>query len=348
MVRRACVSSGEPQRLMDRLRWHIQQALQHEGVCACAVLVLHPLAQSATEGRHAVCLDPVVERVRALIRTGDVVEVDASEGIGIVLRDADSERARAVFMRLRDALCSAIPPRTPDEVAVAVACGYAASPSCSGDNTTVEGVGTATLAHIDAGTTSSSPEAVPTAMLDAARQPRTILMLTQPVVTRSSRPARYSRHGAGVEGEAALARRGSHPSLPEQIGVPEGNVSSADEVAAQQRPLQRGHLRLVASQHMTLPEIEAMRSLARAMRVPFVRMPAHLPRSCRSVVHPTIACELRAVPIGRTHGTLTMAMHDPTDTDALQRLRALTGLNIFPVLAAPDEIDRALRQIMER
>ncbi|MGZ3636351.1 MAG: GspE/PulE/PilB domain-containing protein [Ktedonobacterales bacterium] len=340
------MSSGEPQRLMDRLRWHIQQALHHEGVCA--LLVLHPLAQSATEGPHAACFDPVVERIRELIRKRDVVEVDAADGIGIVLRDADSEGARAVFMRLRDALCSPIPPRAPDEVAVTVAFGYVASSSCLGGNTTVEGVGMAAQARVDAGTTISSPEMVSTAMLDAARQPQTILTLTLPVVARSSRHARYAHRGRSVERETALARRGLHPSLPEQVAVPAGTVSGADEVGAQQRPPQRGHLRLIASQHVTSPEIEAMRSLARAMKVPFVRMPASLPHSCRSVVHPTIACELRAVPIGRTRSTLTMAMHHPTDTDALQRLRASTGLSIFPVLAAPDEIDRALRQIMER
>ncbi|HEX8034296.1 MAG TPA: hypothetical protein VF510_10635 [Ktedonobacterales bacterium] len=346
MVRRACVSSGEPQRLMDRLRWHIQQALHHEGVCAA--LVLYPLAQSTTQGRHAVSFDPVVERIRELIRKRDVVEFDAEDGMGIVLRDADGEGARAVFMRLRDALCSPIPPRTPDEVAVSAAFGYAVSSSCSGGNTTVEAVGTAAQARMDAGTPISSLEAVSTAMLDAARQPRTMLTLTLPVVARSSRPARYARRGLNVEGEAAPARCALHRSLAERVAVPAGTVDGADEVEAQQRPARRGHLRLIASQQVTLPEIEAMRSLARAMRVPFVRMPAYLPRSCRSVVHSTVACELRAVPIGRTRGTLTIAMHDPTDRGAIQRLHALTGLSIFPVLAAPDEIDRALRQIMER
>jgi hypothetical protein len=109
-----------------------------------------------------------------------------------------------------------------------------------------------------------------------------------------------------------------------------------------------GHLRLVTKRHTELPELEVLCALARTMGVPFVRMPAHLPHSCRTALHPTVACEMRAVPIRCTRGTLTIAMHDPSDKHAVRRLHALTGLTIVPVLAAPDEIDRALRQILGR
>jgi hypothetical protein len=42
---------------------------------------------------------------------------------------------------------------------------------------------------------------------------------------------------------------------------------------------------------------------------------------------------------------LTVAMHDPCDTSAVRRLGTATGLTIFPVLAASDELERALRQL---
>ena len=58
-----------------------------------------------------------------------------------------------------------------------------------------------------------------------------------------------------------------------------------------------------------------------------------------------MATQLRAVPIGRTRGMLTVAMNDPRDQQAVLRIGAATGLTIFPVLAAPDDIERALRQI---
>lgn len=348
MVRRAIVSSGESQVLVNRLRWHVQQALHHDGVSAA--LTLHLLAPATGEGRCAVTFDPVVERIRTLIRAGDVIEVDAADGIGIVLHGAEIEGARAVFMRLRDALCSPIPPRGPDEVAVPVALGYAASSSFAGCTPGAEAMRSA--AHVDAdGAMVSSLEAMSAAVLDAAWTPRTVLTLTLPMRgTRPTPPDAHTRYGRRMEDEqeqtngGMQAQESDRPVLEQS--APMGNACGAAEGEAHRRTAQRGHLRLVASQQVTLPEIEAMRSLARAMGVPFVRIPAHLSRSCRSILHPTIACELRAVPIGRTRGVLTIAMHDPTDTEALQRLQTLIGLSIFPVLAAPDEIDRALRQLM--
>lgn len=350
MVRRAFVSSGESQLLVDRLRWHIQQALHCNGMSAA--LALYPLAQSTSEGRSVVTFDPVVERIRMLIRTGDVVEVNAAEGVGIVLHGADIAGARAVFMRLKDALCSPIPPRAGDEVAVPVALGYAASSTFASGTPRDVAMRSAAPADAD-GAMAGAVEAVSAAMLDAAWMPRTVLMLTLPVLECAAQPVRHTRAHPwrNTEDELALTSGGmqaqaNEPLVPEHAD-PASNVSDADEVAAQQHAMQqRGHLRLVASQHVTLPEIEALRSLAQTMGVPFVRIPSHLSRSCRSLLHPAVACELRAVPIGRTRGTLTVAMHDPTDAQALRRLQTLIGLSIFPVLAAPDEIDRALRQLM--
>lgn len=352
MARRAYVRSGEQRHLTDRLRWHIQQALRHGDMSA--VLVLRPLTRATAHGEQVVGFDPVVERIRGLIRQYDMLEVDAVDGIGIVLHDTNSEGARAVFLRLRDALCSPIPPDAPSEVAVAVAFGYAASSSISVNNALVEESRHA--AHLDADAAISSLEALSTALLDAARQPQTVLMLTLPVLAHARQPGTRRRHEPSrepsrepsMEGEPALPRyraKDVERLSPEQsIHVDDASDTGGAET---RHGAQRGHLRLVVSQQqVALPEIDALRALARTLGVPFVRMPAHLPRTCRITVHPTVACELRAVAIGRTRGTLTVAMHDPSDTDAIQRLRALTGLSIFPVLAAPDEIDRALRQIM--
>src|SRR5262245_30309303 len=115
MVRRVSAQSGEQEMLPDGLRWHIQQALRRDFVCA--VLVLRPLPQQlATQERQLVAFDPVIERIRELIRRDDVLEVDSRDGIGIVLSGTGSEGARAVFMRLTDALCAPLPPAEPSEV----------------------------------------------------------------------------------------------------------------------------------------------------------------------------------------------------------------------------------------
>lgn len=348
MVRRAYAQSGERQHLADRLRWHIQEMLYHGR--AGAVLALRPIAQSASCSGYVVGFDPVVERIQELIRKTDVLEVTAEDGIGIVLPDTESTGARAVFLRLRDALCTPIPPDMPHEMSIAVAFGYAASSAFPCGAAHAGGAGRA--AHADADSTVSLLDATTTAMLDAAWQPRIVLSLTLPVVAQVTQLARRTRarREQDVEGERALPgdRTKRDAPRPSEQSMANGDASGGADVAAEQHVAQRGHLRLVASQPMGLPEFEALRALARTMGVPFVRMPAHLPRACRTALQPAVACELRAVPIGRTRGTLTLAMHDPGDTEALQRVRALTGLSIFPVLAAPDEIDRALRQIMGR
>ncbi|GAC1460590.1 MAG: hypothetical protein PVSMB4_19510 [Ktedonobacterales bacterium] len=92
-------------------------------------------------------------------------------------------------------------------------------------------------------------------------------------------------------------------------------------------------------------EKEALRVQADALGVPYVCLPHRLTAADRGVISPQLARELRAVPIGRTRGTLTVAMHDPTDAAAVQRLSVATGLRIFPVLVAAAELERALEQL---
>jgi hypothetical protein len=76
-----------------------------------------------------------------------------------------------------------------------------------------------------------------------------------------------------------------------------------------------------------------------------VRLPPRLPASARRALSPELARELRAVAIGRARDTLTVAMDDPADAAAVLRLRASTGLAIFPVLATAEEIEHALGQL---
>ncbi len=48
------------------------------------------------------------------------------------------------------------------------------------------------------------------------------------------------------------------------------------------------------------------------------------------------------MPVGRTRGILTVAMHDPTDRGAIGRLASASGLTIFPVLANQRDLARTL------
>lgn len=102
------------------------------------------------------------------------------------------------------------------------------------------------------------------------------------------------------------------------------------------------HLRLVASGERPPRTIEALREHARVLGVPYVQLPAIVPAACAEALTPELARELGAVPIGRSRTTLTVAMRNPHDMAAIGRLRAATGLAIFPVLASPDELNRVL------
>lgn len=110
---------------------------------------------------------------------------------------------------------------------------------------------------------------------------------------------------------------------------------------ASRRPL----LRLVTHHQAAEPVDESLRERAQTLGVPYVRLPPRLPASCRGAIPLELSRELGAVPIGRSRNRLTVAMYDPSDAGAMLRLRAATGFDIFPVLAAPDQLARALRQL---
>jgi len=87
--------------------------------------------------------------------------------------------------------------------------------------------------------------------------------------------------------------------------------------------------------------------LARKLGIPYLMfLPHKLPISLQRLVHPRLAQELRCYPVGRERNTLTVAMLDPQDSGALDRLREETGLHIFPVLANPLALQHALEQLV--
>ncbi len=88
-------------------------------------------------------------------------------------------------------------------------------------------------------------------------------------------------------------------------------------------------------------------ALARKLGIPYLTfLPHKLPVSLQRLVHPRLAHELRCYPVGRERNTLTVAMLDPQDSSALDRLREETGLHIFPVLANPLALQHALEQLV--
>jgi hypothetical protein len=92
---------------------------------------------------------------------------------------------------------------------------------------------------------------------------------------------------------------------------------------------------------------EELPMLAKKLGIPYLMLlPRRLPEQVQEWVNPKLAQELHCYPLGRERGTLTVAMSNPQDRTALDRLRQETGLHIFPVLAHPSELQDALEQLV--
>ena len=107
-----------------------------------------------------------------------------------------------------------------------------------------------------------------------------------------------------------------------------------------------------APRHLSTPpqttgdDIE-LPELARKLGIPYLSLlPQKLPSGVQRLVNPSLAQELRCFPIGRERNTLTVAMQNPQDNEALNRLHEETGLLIFPVLAHPETLQHALEQLV--
>lgn len=88
-------------------------------------------------------------------------------------------------------------------------------------------------------------------------------------------------------------------------------------------------------------------ALARKLGVPYLALlPRKLPARVYHLVSPQLAQELHCYPLGYTRNTLTVAMSNPQDSRALDRLRRETGLQIFPILAPPQELETALEHLV--
>jgi hypothetical protein len=75
---------------------------------------------------------------------------------------------------------------------------------------------------------------------------------------------------------------------------------------------------------------------------PFMRLPVQLSRSMKRLLPHELALELHCAPVGRDHNRLTVAMADPTNTKALDRLKEITGLTIFAVSCEEEALNALL------
>lgn len=92
---------------------------------------------------------------------------------------------------------------------------------------------------------------------------------------------------------------------------------------------------------------EELPVLARKLGIPYLSLlPSKLPADIKQLVDPKLAHELHCYPLGRERNMLTVAMLNPQDRSALDRLHRETGLHIFPVLTHPQALLTALEQLI--
>ncbi|GAC1398054.1 MAG: hypothetical protein NVSMB49_05080 [Ktedonobacteraceae bacterium] len=114
-----------------------------------------------------------------------------------------------------------------------------------------------------------------------------------------------------------------------------------------------GHQHDKKEEEIVTPDAETafregeLMTLARKLGVPYLSLlPRKKPEQVQRLVTLELVHELQCYPLGREHGTLTVALSNPHDSSILSRLQQETGLRIFPVLTHPQELQTALSQLI--
>jgi hypothetical protein len=84
-------------------------------------------------------------------------------------------------------------------------------------------------------------------------------------------------------------------------------------------------------------------SYARSRGIPFMQLPSRLPQRLKQLIPYDLALDIRCAPVGRDHNRLTVAMAHPNDVHAIQRLREMTGMTIFPVSCEANALETLLK-----
>jgi hypothetical protein len=297
----------------------------------CTLLIVRPLA--ATSGNVMKRAAPgagdlalLARRLHVLVRDTDEIHVDVERGIAIVLHDTGIRGGHVVMDRLAEALDASALPRP-----------GAFAPGRRQNAPWKLAMGCSEVTRLDL----TAPERLTQVVARAWRSQQTIA---------PSLPLRRVTIPPAVARD--LAVRFTYPPRQRTTSAPLIGASARSPEKARSTPLIQGQtrrtprLRLIRGGKPRCSE-ETMRQRAQALGVPFLRLPRRLSGAGWHGISVELAHELRAVPVGCSRHVLTVAMDNPRDVAAVLRLRAITGLAIFPVLALPEELDRALEQIAE-
>jgi hypothetical protein len=141
-----------------------------------------------------------------------------------------------------------------------------------------------------------------------------------------------------------------HSSYPVQDKTLDDFIAASDEAAfrfdTQPETATRKHAEVQRGKHAKDEIDQELPVLARKLGIPYLTLlPRKLPQGLQQLVNPELAHELHCYPLGRERNMLTVAMLNPADHSALDRLKQETGLHIFPVLTHPQALQVALEEL---
>jgi hypothetical protein len=95
-------------------------------------------------------------------------------------------------------------------------------------------------------------------------------------------------------------------------------------------------------------EDEIARVISEKLRTPYINLfESEIPAEIIGLIKADVAKKFHVVPVKKDKTTLTLAMSDPLDIEAIDAIRFVTNLNIKPMLAMESEIRDAIKKYYE-
>lgn len=355
--------------LAVRLARALASAPPHASTLGVVVMRLLPARESI--GQHALAasqgqpqaraelLAALAEYVRRHLRAEDELIHDPLDGLALLIWAASPATALLVAERLRDTLGAPLARPRRSRRKIARATPRDADSAREGDYPDGDTMVRLVLGYATAEVDADSADA----LIRAAWRPRMLLSVSPAALlvaaTQATSGASRSTELPDETGASLEERREPRPAtgggeerempvLREPVAVvgdAEPTVGPGDGAKTAGGGSVSPHLRLVPREGISEQEADTLRRRAGYLGVPYMRLPRQVDATAARAIPAALARELRAVPLGRNRFVLTVAMEHPNDANALLHLRAATGLAIFPVLAAADEIERLLNQL---
>ncbi|MBI2159136.1 MAG: type IV-A pilus assembly ATPase PilB [Candidatus Rokubacteria bacterium] len=160
--------------------------------------------------------------------------------------------------------------------------------------------------------------------------------------------------GDGQEAKAAVSAA-TKPSAQTAVGRRFGDLILAEGLVTQEQFDQA-----LAEQKKTneklgeilvrlglITEEQLVHFLSRQYGIPEVTFPEKIAAEIIKLIPARIACKYGVLPIGRTIGSVTLAVADPTNLSALDDVAFMTGLKVVPAIASPSAIRDAIASYYE-